>query len=272
MNNRNSSVPIKPSGDLLMYRRLLRYMFPYSWAFVISVLGFLIFSGMQVLLADMLQFLVDTIGESSNLRSGIVSDWVYKLGLMQGNSTEQLRLVIPIATLAIVVTRGIGFFFGNYYMAVVGRHVVHDLRCELFNHNVRLPISYFETGTSAHVVSRITFNVEQVTGAVTNALKIIIREGVYVIFLLAYLLLVNWRLCLVFLAVAPFIAIVVRFASKRFRRISRRIQNSMGDVTHVTSEVVNANREMRIFGGKNTKSNVFMKPVFTIPCKVLKWP
>jgi len=131
------------------------------------------------------------------------------------------------------------------------------LRCELFNHNVRLPISYFETGTSAHVVSRITFNVEQVAGAVTNALKIVIREGVYVIFLLAYLLLVNWRLCLVFLAVAPFIAIVVQFASKRFRRISRRIQNSMGDVTHVTSEVVNANREMRIFGGEEYEKQRF---------------
>ena len=107
------------------------------------------------------------------------------------------------------------------------------------------------------LISKITFNVEQVAGAVTKALKIIVREGLTVIALLSYMMYLNWRLSLVFFIVAPFIALVVTIVGKHFRRYSRRIQASMGDVTQVSNESIGAYKEVRIFGGQQQQQDRF---------------
>ena len=99
-------------------------------------------------------------------------------------------------------------------------------------------------------IAKIIFNVDQVTGATTKALKIIVRETLTVVALLTYMVYLNWRLCLVFIAVMPVIAVVVALVGKHFRRYSRRIQASMGDVTQVSGESINAYREIRVFGGQ----------------------
>ena len=129
-------------------------------------------------------------------------------------------------------------------------HLVHELRCQLFDKMLAAPSAYYDSHSQGVLISKITFNVEQVTGAATKALKIIVRESLVVLALLSYMLYLNWRLCLVFLAVAPFIALVVRVVGVHFRRYSRRIQASMGDVTQVSNESIGAYREVRIFGGQ----------------------
>jgi len=112
-----------------------------------------------------------------------------------------------------------------------------------------LPSRYFDTSMSGHLVSRVTFHVAQVTHAATSSLKVIIREGALVIGLICYLFYINWRLAGIFIIVLPFIGLVVSTVSKRFRLLSRRIQSSIGDVTHVTQEVVSGYREMHLYGG-----------------------
>ena len=150
----------------------------------------------------------------------------------------------------IVVFRGVGSYFGGYYIALVARNVVNRMRQDLFNHMLTLPGAFFGNNTSGHLISTLTFNVEQITGAATDALKVIIREGLTVVVLLAYIFWLNWKLSLIFLIVGPFVGLIVSYASKLFRKYSRRIQDSMGGVTHVASEAIKGFQVVRAFGGK----------------------
>jgi len=221
-----------PETSLKVYLRLMEYVFPYWKAFALSLFGYLIFAASQPALASLMENLVDAL---------------------QPESTSNIYLV-PVAIILIVLVRGIGSFLGNYYIAKVANGVVHTLRCEIFNKYTTLPNEYFDDQNSGHLLSRITYNVQQVTAAATaaatKAVKVIVREGLTVIGLLAYLLYSNWLLTLIFFAIAPLIGLVVRLASKRFKAISKRLQTSMGDITHVSSELINNYRVVRSFGGE----------------------
>jgi subfamily B ATP-binding cassette protein MsbA len=128
--------------------------------------------------------------------------------------------------------------------------VVHDLRCALFDNLLTLPNRYFDNHNSGHLISRITYNVTMVTGAATDAIKVVIREGLTVLFLFGYLLYMNWKLTLVLLSILPVIALMVGSASRKFRKQSKKIQVAMGDVTHVASETIQGYRVVRSFGGE----------------------
>jgi subfamily B ATP-binding cassette protein MsbA len=238
-------------SDWQIYRRLLSYIYPYWYFFLFSLLGYLVYSLGNVLLADMMQFLLDSLNESVAVPAGIVSGIAH--AVLGGEGMGQLefaRLAVPLAIVVLTLTRALGFFAGTYFMNHVARHLVHELRCQLFDKMLAAPSAYYDSHSQGVLISKITFNVEQVTGAATKALKIIVRESLVVLALLSYMLYLNWRLCLVFLAVAPFIALVVRVVGVHFRRYSRRIQASMGDVTQVSNESIGAYREVRIFGGQ----------------------
>ena len=118
-------------------------------------------------------------------------------------------------------------------------------------------MAYINAKNSGQLISRITYNTEQVTGAVTNALTILFRDGLTVIVFFSYLLYINYKLTLTFLLVGPVIAIILNIVSKRFRRISKRLQASMGNVTHVVSEAVNSSRDLRIYSGQNSAIDRF---------------
>ncbi len=128
---------------------------------------------------------------------------------------------------------------------------------QLFNKLLVLPNRYFDTHNSGHLISRITFNVTMVTGAATDAIKVVIREGLTVVFLFGYLLWMNWKLTLVMLAILPLIAMMVGSASKKFRKQSKKIQVAMGDVTHVASETIQGYRVVRSFGGETYEQQRF---------------
>ena len=215
--------------SLKLYRRLLSYVLPYIPQFILSILGFAIFSGSQVAAAEWLKQVIDYVN----------------------NPIDDFRLVLPIVLIIIAFIRGIGFFIGNYLLASISNRLVHNLRTELFIKLTVLPSSFFDQQSSGHLISRITFNVMQVTGAATNALKIFIREGLLVIGLISYLMYLNWTLALFLFIAAPFIAIIVGFAARRLRKISSKIQTAMGDVTHVASETINGYKEVKSFGGED---------------------
>ena len=215
--------------SLKLYKRLLSYVLPYIPQFILSILGFAIFSGSQVAAAEWLKQVIDYVN----------------------NPIDDFRLVLPIVLIIIAFIRGIGFFIGNYLLASISNRLVHNLRTELFIKLTVLPSSFFDQQSSGHLISRITFNVMQVTGAATNALKIFIREGLLVIGLISYLMYLNWTLALFLFIAAPFIAIIVGFAARRLRNISSKIQTAMGDVTHVASETINGYKEVKSFGGED---------------------
>jgi subfamily B ATP-binding cassette protein MsbA len=245
-------------SDWQIYRRLLGYVSAYWYFFVLSLLGYGVYSLGNVLLADMMQFLLDSLNGAVETPAGMVSYIAHSLLDNEGMSQlEFARVAVPLAILLLTMTRAMGFFAGTYFMNHVARHLVHELRCQLFDKMMAAPSAYYDSHSQGVLISRITFNVEQVTGAVTKALKIIVRESLTVTALLSYMLYLNWRLCLVFFAIAPLIALVVRVVGKHFRRYSRRIQASMGDVTQVSSESIGAYREVRIFGGREQQQQRF---------------
>ncbi|MCB1841623.1 MAG: lipid A export permease/ATP-binding protein MsbA [Halioglobus sp.] len=237
--------------DLALYRRLLRYVAPYWYFLALSLLGFGVYSLGVVLLADLMQFLLDALGEPAEAAVGILSGVVYGLfTVASAERAEFARVVVPLALVGLTVFRGLGFFGGSYFVSLVARNLVHDLRCELFGKLLSMPASFYDGNDLGGLVSRITYNVDQVTGAVTKALKTVLREGLVVIGLVGYMLYINWTLCLVFLAVAPVIARVVTMVGRHFRRYSRRIQSSMGEVTQVSAETLGAIEALRMFGGE----------------------
>ena len=223
------------AGSLQIYLRLLSYVKPYSGLFFLSIVGYILFAISQPAVAKLLEFFVE---------------------VLEGSSSMALYWV-PIAMLVLALFRGIGSFLGNYYLARVSMLVIHDLRCLMFDHMIRLPSQYYDNNSSGRLIARITYNVTMVTGAATDAIKVVIREGFTVIFTLGYLLYTNWTLTLVFVAITPIIAMVVSSASKRFRSLSKKVQFSMGDLTHVTSEAINGYRVVRGFGGENYENKRF---------------
>ena len=138
---------------------------------------------------------------------------------------EYARIAVPAAAIILALIRASGYFFGNYFMNIVARGVVHRLRTQVFDALIRMPKQVIDGHTHGELVSKLTFNVEQVSGASSEALKTILRDGLTVLALISYMLYLNWKLTLVFFAITPAIAGVVVAVGRHFRRYSRRIQD-----------------------------------------------
>ncbi|KAB2526532.1 lipid A export permease/ATP-binding protein MsbA [Pseudomonas koreensis] len=235
-----SSPEPKAQSTLAIYFRLLAYVRPYAGLFILSIVGFLIFASTQPMLAYILKYFVDGLANpEASLFPG--NPYLGKLQLLES---------VPLLIVLIAVWQGVGSYLGNYFLARVSLGLVHDLRVVLFNKLLDLPNSYFDRNNSGHLISRITFNVTMVTGAATDAIKVVIREGMTVIFLFCTLLWMNWKLTLVMVAILPVIGLMVNSTSKKFRKQSKKIQVSMGNVTHVASETIHGYRVVRSFGGE----------------------
>ncbi|MDD2875192.1 MAG: ABC transporter transmembrane domain-containing protein, partial [Azoarcus sp.] len=179
------------SSSLKIYLRLLTYVRPYVGLFAISIVGFVIFASSQPMLAGVLKYFVDGLNNPElAVFSGI--PLLGELALMQA---------VPALIVAIAAWQGLGSYLGNYFIAQVSLGLVHDLRLALFDSLLRLPNRYFDSNNSGHLISRITFNVTMVTGAATDAIKVVIREGLTIVFLFGYLLWMNWKLTLVMVAI-----------------------------------------------------------------------
>ena len=237
------------------YARLIGYVSRYWLAFVFSVFGLVMHSFAEVAFVDLLGYITDTVGtmtgsDTENQLPSAGMTATVANALLGDALIGNQWLVIPLFLVVVSVMRGIGYLIGSYGLAYVASYLVHALRTEIMHKYLKLPFEFFDRSMSGHLVSVITYNVQQVTEAGTKAIKTLLQQGSLVIGLLAYLFYVNWKLTLFFIAVMPMIAILVFLVSKRFRMISSRIQSAMGDVTHVTQEAVNGYQEVRMFGAE----------------------
>lgn len=234
-------------SSLKIYLRLLSYVRPFIGWFAISMLGFVIFASTKPMMAAMLKYFVDGLTDSD-------AAVLQGLPLLDG---MDLSFGVPLMLVAIAAWQGVGSYLGNYYIARVSMGLIDSLRRALFDNLLRLPNSYFDNTNSGHLVSRITYNVTMVTGAATDAIKTVVREGLTIVFLFAYLLWMNWKLTLVMVLILPLIGLMVQSASRKFRKQSRKIQATMGDVTHVASETIQGYRVVRSFGGEAYETERF---------------
>ncbi|MDR2881591.1 MAG: lipid A export permease/ATP-binding protein MsbA [Azoarcus sp.] len=231
------------------YFRLLGYVRPYIGLFFISIAGFIIFASAQPMLVGALKYFVDGLTDPGKAV-------LHGMPLLDGLDLMQ---AVPLIIVGIALWQGIGSFLGNYFLSKVSLGLVHDLRLALFDKLLLLPNSWFDSHNSGHLISRITYDVTMVTGAATSAIKVVIREGLTVIFLFGYLLYMNWKLTLVMVAILPLIGLVVGKASRKFRKQARKIQVAMGDVTHVASETIYGYKVVRSFGGEKYESARFLQ-------------
>jgi len=219
-----------------LYKRLMAYVWPYKWVFVASILGMAVVSATEGGFAWVMKPLID---------GGFVK-----------NDVDSIRY-IPILIVGIFVARGLFGFMASYATNWVGRQVIFLIRNQMFMRLVHLPSRFFDAHSSGILISKLIYDVEQVMAAATKTFTAMVKDSLSLVFLLGWMLYLNWRLTLLFLLLAPVIALSVFLISRRFRKTSRQIQQSMGEITHVVQEAIEGQRVVKIFCAQDVESRAF---------------
>src|SRR5258705_581659 len=211
-NIRTSLLLLRPMTSTGLYLRLLQYVKPYWRVFALALVGMVIVALTEVALPALLKPLLD-------------GTFVHK--------DPVLMRWIPLVVLGLTAVRGCAEYAASYCVNWVGSKLVTDLRMEMFGRMLTLPTPYYDDHASGNLMSRLTFDVTQVTAAATNVLTVIFKDSISLVGLLAYMLWLNWKLTLLALVMTPLIVGVVRLISVRLRNTSRAVEQSIGDVTQV---------------------------------------
>jgi subfamily B ATP-binding cassette protein MsbA len=213
---------------LSLYLRLLRYVRPYWWAFAIAFVGMVVVAAGDLVMA----WLVIPI-----IRN------------FQDPDPDKTKY-LPLAVVGVFVLRGLGSYVSEYGMAWTGHRVVFDLRRELIDKLLRLPTSYYDAHAAGVVQSKVTFDAHQLASAASGTITVAIRSSLAIAASFGWMLWLNWQLTLLTLVVLPVVGTVIRYFSRRLRRLARDIQSRTGSLTHVLEEMIGGHRIVRIFGGE----------------------
>lgn len=164
---------------------------------------------------------------------------------------------MPFFVMAIVTVRGLCNFLSDYFMSWVGNHVVMKLQREVFAHMMGMPMSFFDQHNTGNLLSKVTYDAGQVSSAASSTLVSLIREGVTVLGLLGMMIYHSWQLSLIFFIVGPAVGVLISLISRRFRRVSRQIQNAMGNITTSTEQMLRGHKEVLMFGGQMVENERF---------------
>ena len=231
-----SPQPITSSWQV--YKRLLKYVRPYLWIFAVGILANTLFAAVDSQLIRALQPVVD---------EGFVK------------KDAEFLSKLPYYILFFIVLRTVFGFVSDYCMGLVGRSVIQDLRQDVFDKYLLMPARFFDERQTGQLISTITYNTDRVGTAATEAIKDVAREGATLIFLIGVVFYSSWELGALFFVGGPLIAWVLRASSKRFKRISRGLQTAMGEVTQVSTQMVQGIRTVKTFGGQEQESKAFYK-------------
>ena len=227
--------PLTASG-LKTYVRLLAYARPHWAMFLVGVVGMVLYAAVDTGFAVLVKKFLDGAFVEKDPR---------------------MLVYVPASIIVLFLVRGVGDYLSVYAPGWVGRQVIKAIRRDVFAHYLQLPVSYFDRNGVAQLLSRLTYNIELVAEAATNAVTFIIRDTLTIIGLIGYLIYLNWKLTLFALAVAPLIIGLIRVTSQLFRRYSTRIQASMGDVTRVAKESLESQRMIKVFNAESRQAEVF---------------
>jgi subfamily B ATP-binding cassette protein MsbA len=219
-----------------LYLRLLGYVKPYWRAFTASLLGMVVVAATEPLVPALMKPMLD-------------GTFVHK--------DQAMMRMVPVVIIVIFLIRGVATFIGTYAINWVGNKLVMDLRDAMFRKLLTLPTHYYDDHATGSLISKLTFDVTQVTSAATTVVTITVRDSIVIIGLLGWLFYLNWKLTLLTLLMAPVIAFIIRVISKRMRTSSRDTQRAMGDITQVIEESVSAHKVVKLFGGQQYESSRF---------------
>ena len=228
------------NNGLKTYLRLLDYGSKYWFVFSIGVLAMLIFAVTDTGFAFLIKILTDSFA-----------------GNMDSFDTGDLKWVLPVGVIIIFIIRGISGFFSTYNMSWISRHVIRRVRSDVYQKFLYLPTSFLDQKSNADLLSKVIFNIEQVSESTANVLTVLIRDSLTIIVLSIYMVYLSPMLSAVIFAAAPVIALIVKILSTLFRRYSERIQDSMADVTHSIKETLQNHRIIKIFNGQKDEGTRF---------------
>ncbi len=220
----------------LLYRRLFTYVKPFWPVLLLGLCANILYSCIDAGFTYMMRPFLD--------KGFIDIDMTF---------VKQIPLIVLIG----ISVRGLVSAAGSYCMTWVARSVVNVLRNRVFAHIIRLPADYYDEATSGQLLSKILYDVEQVAQVSADALTDFVQNTCLIIGLLTVMMVICWQLSLMFLLTIPFVGLVVNFTNKRVRRISHKVQRSMGEVTEIVGEVIDGYRVVRIFGGEQYESAKF---------------
>lgn len=219
-----------------LYLRLLTYVKPYWKQFAAGIAAMVILAASETMVAAMLKPLLD------------------------GSFVEQDPLYMtwmPIVILAVFAVRGLSNLASTMAIAWVGNKVVLDLRENMFTRLLLLPTSYYDQNATGNIISKVTYDVTQVTEAATSAVTSLVKDTLIVFGLLGWMFYLNWQLSLTTFTILPLMMIVVAITGKRMRRLNRDLQSTIGDMTHVLEETVKGQKIVKVFGGQKYESQRF---------------
>ena len=222
--------------DFRLYRRLLAHVLPYKWGFVLAIAGMLLVSAGDASIAVMLKPIID---EGFVNRDMTFIRWV------------------PLALVALGLLRAAGSFTDSYCMSWVARRVIQDLRQSMFERLIHAPVGYYDRNSSGVLTARLIYDVEQIAGASTSAVRVVFRDASKVVFLLCWMFYLSWKLSLLFAVILPVAYLVFKLSSSRFRAISLRVQQSVGGITHIAKEALQGQRVIKIFGAYDYQRRLF---------------
>lgn len=233
----------------LVLKRLISYVKEFKLALFGGIIGMIGYAGVDMALIWSLQPLID---------DGFT-----------GKDPTVLEMM-PYFVVIVIALRGVAAFLSSYCMAWVGTHVVMKLQRQLFAQLILLPISFFDKTNTGDLLSKITYDASQVSNAASNALVKIFREGATVIGLVSLMFYQSWQLSLVFFVVAPIVGIAISIVSKRFRKISKNLQNAMGLVTTSSEQMLKGHKEVLMFGGQKVENEKFRRVSNTVRTQNMK--
>lgn len=218
------------------FKRLMQYTKAYKAGLIAAIVGMLGYAGVDSYVFSKLQPLIDE-------------------GL-SGKDPEFMKWA-PLFVIVMFLVRGVCHFAGNYCLAWVGNNVVADIRLQLFKHIVAMPVTYHDQESTGKLISKLTYDTEQVLAATSKALLTLVQQGAFVCGLLIVMFYNSWQLSAIFLVLTPIVAVIVSYVSKRFRTISKSIQSAMGEVTSSAEQAFNGHKVILTFGGQNRESDRF---------------
>jgi subfamily B ATP-binding cassette protein MsbA len=233
--NNDSSVPQQLATKAIV-KRLFTYIKPFKFLFMIAIFGMIGYALIDTFVLAQLKPLIDD-------------------SLIAGNY-DYLRLAAYLIV-PMFILRGIFNFMGTYTLEYIGTRVVQKMRQELFEKFIHLPVEYHDHNSSGTLISKIIYDTEQVRWCSGKALLILVREGMFVIGLLAWMFYLSWKLSLIFLLIGPLVGVIVSVVSKRFRKVSKAIQAAMGSLTSSVEQAVKGHKVVLMFDGQQLESDKF---------------
>lgn len=220
------------------FKRLFSYVRPLKFVFGFAVLGMIANASIDALFLSKIQTFID---------DGIT-----------GQDPKVLTWA-PVFVVVIFIMRGVSNYIATYGLGWVGSKVVMAMRQELYEKLMALPVSYHDSQSAGNLISKITYDTEQVENACSKALMVLVREGAFVIGLMAIMFYHSWQLSMAILVLVPFIAVIVTYVTKRFRIIAKRIQQAMGNVTKQSEQMISGHKVILSFGGQDKEKSEFEK-------------